>query len=88
MATKRIPWRSEEFMPELVAGLIPEGMNEFTHPNYPDLPYPDGVNDATWYRDPLVNSDEPAPVSHEAWPTVEDSGWLFPYGPHYPPHNS
>lgn len=84
MADKRIPWRSEEFTPEIVAGLIPDGMNEFQHPEYPDLPYPDGITDSTWYHDPLINSDEPSPHPESSRPGDPDA-WLFPYGPHFPP---
>ncbi|HHW99574.1 MAG TPA: hypothetical protein GX738_08120 [Firmicutes bacterium] len=85
MADKRIPWRSQEFTPEVVSGLIPDGMNEFLHPDYPDLPYPDGINDVTWYRDPLVNNDEPGPNPDAHWPPGEADAWLFPYDPYYPP---
>lgn len=87
MADKRIPWHAHEFTPEVVSGIIPDGMNEFIYPDYPDLPYPDGVNDVTWYRDPLINNDEPDPRLNSDWAPVEDNSWLFPYGPHYPPSN-
>lgn len=83
MADKRIPWRSHEFTPEMISGAIPDGMNEFVHPNYPDLPYPDGITDPTWYRDPLVNNDEPNPNPDTDWPPGDADNWL--YGPYFPP---
>ncbi|MGI6343959.1 MAG: hypothetical protein ACOX18_02690 [Bacillota bacterium] len=85
MADKRIPWRSWEFAPEVVAGMIPDGLNEFMYPDYPDLPYPDAIDDITWYRDPLVNNDEPSPEAY--WvPEDPESPWQLPYGPTYPPY--
>ncbi|NLY54269.1 MAG: hypothetical protein GX060_06605 [Firmicutes bacterium] len=85
MADKRIPWNSHEFTPEIVAGIVPDGMNEFIHPDYPDLPYPDEITDITWYQDPLVNNDEPNPDPDLDWLPDSDNPWLYPYGPHCPP---
>lgn len=88
MADKRIPWHAHEFTPEIMAGLIPDGMNEYLHPNYPDLPYPDAIENVTWYRDPLVYNDEPAPWPEPSWaPDNPENPWLYDYGPYYDPHH-
>ena len=83
VADKRIPWRSQKFTPDMVSGLIPEGMNEFMYPDYPDLPYPDGTN-ITWHRDPLVSDEEQDPYRDNTWPPSEDP-WVFPPEPQQPP---
>lgn len=85
MDDKRIPWNAEEFTPEIVAGIMPDGLNEYTHPDYPDLPYPDTINDVTWYRDPLINNDEPNPNEHYWDPEDPEHPWNMPFGPNYPP---
>ncbi len=88
MAEKRIPWRPQEATPEIISGMMPDGVyhdvNEYTHPDYPDLPYPEAINDVTWYKDPLVSNDEPSP--YDCWePEDPEHPWKVPYGPHYPP---
>ncbi len=85
MDDKRIPWSAEEFAPEVVAGIVPDGLNEYMYPDYPDLPYPDAINEVTWYHDPLVTNDEPNPMEN-SWDLEDpENPWKVPYGPHYPP---
>ena len=85
MDDKRIPWNAEDFTPEIMAGIIPDGMNEYLHPDYPDLPYPDAINNATWYQDPLVSNDEPDPLDN-SWDLEDpEHPWKTPYDPQYPP---
>jgi hypothetical protein len=85
MDEKRIPWNPEEFTPEIVAGIMPDGLNEYMHPDYPDLPYPDAINNVTWYKDPLITNDEPAPWQNYWEPEDPEHPWDIPYGSHYPP---
>lgn len=80
---RRIPYSPEELTPDQVHGLIPDGqyqgMNEFTYPDYPDLPYPDTVERWDYNKDPLIQNEEVA-SNQEVWdPEDPHAPWREPH---------
>jgi len=80
---RRIPYTSEELTPEQLVGLVPDGnyqgINEYTYPDYPDLPYPNTIDKWDYNNDPLIYNDELAP-RQDVWdPEDPHSPWKEPH---------
>lgn len=84
---RRLSHHPDEHRTDPIEGLTNDryyqGVDEFTYPDYPDLPYPDSLERWDYNGDPLIQNDEPAP-RQEAWdPEDPHAPWREPYIPQH-----